>query len=69
MVSQCSFERAIKYSGVKDALSRSYFAFLVLVLNRETGGGKERKRGRNGKVMSDGCFVCVCHSQLLNFAF
>lgn len=33
---------------------------------RKRQGGK---KGKKGKVMSDGCFVFVCHSQLLNFAF
>lgn len=33
---------------------------------------KEKKdsiKKEKGKVTSDGCFVFVCHSQLLNFAF
>lgn len=71
---QCDFQSSIEYH-----LERCAFPFFSLhfffspslswMAREARGSGEERRRGKNGKVMSDGCFVCVCHSQLLNFAF
>ena len=49
-------------------LEVSHKFLLVKTLDLRQGCHKKEK-GEMEKVMCDGCFVCVCHSQLLNFAF
>lgn len=43
--------------------------FLSLCRAERLETERKERAGEIGKVMSDGCFVCVCHPQLLNFAF
>ena len=60
MASQCSFQRPIKSSRLKDVLSRSAFAFLVLVLNGETGE-------REGEMERSWVMDALCVSVIANY--
>lgn len=60
MASQCCSQSPIKSSRLKDVLSRSSFAFLVLVLNGETGE-------REGEMERSWVMDALCVSVIPNY--